>query len=38
LALIWILGEFGEHIENAPYIIESYVDNLKSSKEDLKVK
>lgn len=27
-ALIWIIGEFGENIENSPYIIENILDNM----------
>jgi AP-4 complex subunit beta-1 len=27
-ALIWILGEFGDKVENAPYIIENLLDNF----------
>lgn len=36
--MIWILGEFGEHIDNAPYAIETLVDNLKDSSDSTKVK
>ena len=27
-ALIWIIGEFGDKIENSPYIIENLLDNI----------
>ncbi|CUG86398.1 beta adaptin, putative [Bodo saltans] len=27
-ALVWVLGEFGEHIEDAPYLIEGMSSNL----------
>jgi len=37
-SLIWILGEFGEHIEDAPYILETLVDNLKENSDSNKVK
>ena len=26
-SIIWIIGEFGDKIENAPYIIENIIDN-----------
>lgn len=38
VALIWILGEFGEHIDDAPYLLESLVGNLKETQESVKVK
>ncbi|XP_067863404.1 AP-4 complex subunit beta-1 isoform X1 [Heptranchias perlo] len=28
-ALIWLLGMHGEHIPNAPYVLEEFVDNVK---------
>ncbi|XP_069797620.1 AP-4 complex subunit beta-1 isoform X2 [Narcine bancroftii] len=28
-ALIWLLGVHGEHVPNAPYILEEFVDNVK---------
>lgn len=28
IALVWVLGEFGEHIEDAPYLLESMSSNL----------
>ncbi|CAD2213160.1 Adaptin N terminal region/non-SMC mitotic condensation complex subunit 1/Beta2-adaptin appendage, C-terminal sub-domain, putative [Angomonas deanei] len=28
VALLWILGEFGEYIDDAPYIVESFVEGL----------
>jgi len=37
-SLIWILGEFGEYIDDAPYIIETLVDGLKESTDSNKVK
>jgi AP-4 complex subunit beta-1 len=27
-ALIWIIGEFGNHLENSPYILENLLDNF----------
>ncbi|OMJ95891.1 hypothetical protein SteCoe_616 [Stentor coeruleus] len=27
-AVIWMFGEFGEHLENSPYIIESFIQGL----------
>jgi len=38
IALIWILGEFGEHIEDAPYILENFLDSIEDSQESLEVK
>lgn len=29
-ALIWLLGVHGERIPNAPYVLEDFVDNVKS--------
>jgi len=29
-SIIWILGEFGEKIENSPYIIENIIDKFDS--------
>ncbi|XP_072910158.1 AP-4 complex subunit beta-1 isoform X1 [Hemitrygon akajei] len=28
-ALIWLLGVHGEHVPNAPYVLEEFVDNVK---------
>ena len=36
--MIWILGEFGEYIDDAPYILETLVDGLKDSSDSTKVK
>jgi len=38
VALIWILGEFGAHIDYAPYVLESLVNSLKQGNETVKVK
>lgn len=27
-ALVWVLGEFGEHLDDAPYILETMADDL----------
>jgi len=37
-SMIWILGEFGEYIDDAPYILETLVDGLKDSSDSTKVK
>ncbi|XP_066559530.1 AP-4 complex subunit beta-1 [Amia ocellicauda] len=29
-ALIWLLGVHGEHISSAPYVLEDYIDSLKT--------
>eukprot|EP01038_Epipyxis_sp_PR26KG_P005129 gene5129-7145_t len=37
-ALIWMLGEFGEHVIEAPYILESIIDNYNDeSSEEIKL-
>lgn len=28
VALVWVLGEFGEHIDDSPYLLESFTTNL----------
>lgn len=38
VAFIWILGEFGEYIDDAPYILEHLINNIKDSSESVKVK
>jgi hypothetical protein len=38
VAFIWILGEFGESIDDAPYILEILVKNIKDNSESVKVK
>lgn len=32
VALIWILGEFGEFIDDSPYILENLINGLKENK------
>ncbi|XP_053313518.1 AP-4 complex subunit beta-1 isoform X2 [Spea bombifrons] len=34
-ALIWLLGMHGEHIPNAPYVLEDYADNVKAETSSL---
>jgi len=36
--MIWILGEFGDYVDDAPYILETLVDNLKDNSDSTKVK
>ncbi len=38
VALIWILGELGESLDDAPYILENYVDGLKDDKNNNDIK
>lgn len=37
IALVWVLGEFGEHIEDAPYLIEAMSGNLTSEAPPLRL-
>lgn len=32
--MVWILGDFGEHIDDAPYIFESLVNGIKEGKSN----
>ena len=36
-ALLWILGEYGQHLENSAYILEEYIDNVESMSCDQKL-
>ena len=38
VALIWIVGEFGEHLEEAPFILEDFIKSLSESNENVRVK
>ena len=38
MSFIWLLGEFGDNLDDAPYIIEDYVDSWKENDESLLVK
>lgn len=37
IALVWVLGEFGEHIEDAPYLLEGMSANLASEPHELRL-
>jgi AP-4 complex subunit beta-1 len=37
VALVWVLGEFGEHIEDAPYLIESLTANLMTESYGMRI-
>ena len=36
-ALLWMLGEYGQHLENSAYILEEYINNVESMSCDLKL-
>ena len=36
-ALLWMLGEYGDHLENSAYILEEYVDDVESMNSDVKL-
>ena len=38
MAIIWILGEYGEHIEDSPYMLENMVKNIDNATDTSKVK
>ena len=38
MAIIWILGEYGEHIEDSPYMLENMVKNIDNAIDTSKVK
>jgi AP-4 complex subunit beta-1 len=38
VALIWILGELGESLDDAPYILENYVNGLSDDKNNNEIK
>ena len=38
VALIWIVGELGESLDDAPYILENYVDSLSDEKNNNEIK
>ena len=38
IALIWIIGELGERLEDAPYILEGFIQNLKDDKHNIEIK
>jgi hypothetical protein len=38
VAFLWMLGEYGQEIEEAPYILEYYINNMKETQESLKFK
>ena len=33
ISVIWMLGEFGENIQDAPYILESFINNVGEANE-----
>ena len=37
VALVWVLGEFGEHIEDAPYLVESLTASLMTESYSLRI-
>eukprot|EP01063_Lacrimia_lanifica_P035547 TRINITY_DN6803_c1_g1_i1.p1 TRINITY_DN6803_c1_g1~~TRINITY_DN6803_c1_g1_i1.p1 ORF type:complete len:763 (+),score=368.79 TRINITY_DN6803_c1_g1_i1:122-2410(+) len=37
VAFVWILGEFGEHIDDAPYILETYCENFKEEPHQVRL-
>lgn len=37
VAFVWILGEFGENIDDAPYILESYVERFKDEPHQVRL-
>ena len=36
-ALLWMLGQHGEHLKNSAYILEEYIDSVESMSCDLKL-
>lgn len=37
ISLVWVLGEFGEHIEDAPYLIESLTANVMTESYGMRI-
>jgi AP-4 complex subunit beta-1 len=37
IALVWVLGEFGEHIKDAPYVLEDMVANFTNESAPLRI-
>lgn len=35
VAVIWMLGEFGEDIQDAPYILEAFINNVRDANETI---
>eukprot|EP00754_Rhynchopus_humris_P021447 Rhum_TRINITY_DN14746_c24_g1::Rhum_TRINITY_DN14746_c24_g1_i1::g.115292::m.115292 len=37
VAFVWIMGEFGEHIEDSPYILETFCENFKDEPHQVRL-
>ena len=37
VAFVWIMGEFGEHIEDSPYILETFCQNFKDEPHQVRL-